>query len=362
MDAWELETVSYLIENPVIFDQVNAIMKRAKKRALGDAIKGAAAVSEYFTVDLEDLPHPTYSRFDPDVIEGSVIPETAETRAGSAPTPSGNVSTNGKPGAAHPQAPGASAGQPSENPWGRPDVLDQLRFYARSRMKDPTVSDAELAKLAGVESWSAAALQAKYPKAVNDALQAILKAWDAFTSGEQPSASSVDSSTNTPPEIVPEKHAKDWHLEMADYIARAYGGLTEHTALTRLQRPNWESVPSKGVAQLMLLSNAAEQGHELTPWQLAYHTKDQDGKRCKPYLSVPGYGAVIRLVGAGKQTGRDLLRDLNHPALTEWVDSVPSDGSPQDIPAGVRLVMFVVKGDMDYTVSSVILSEDSIPF
>jgi hypothetical protein len=43
------------VENPDIFDQVNAIMKRAKKRALGDAVKGAAAVSEFFTVDLEDF-------------------------------------------------------------------------------------------------------------------------------------------------------------------------------------------------------------------------------------------------------------------------------------------------------------------
>jgi hypothetical protein len=43
------------VENPDLFDQVNAIMKRAKKRALGDAVKGAAAVSEFFTVDVEDF-------------------------------------------------------------------------------------------------------------------------------------------------------------------------------------------------------------------------------------------------------------------------------------------------------------------
>lgn len=53
--AWEISTTLYRIENPDIFDQVNAIMKRAKKRALGDAIKGAAAVSEFFTTDLEDF-------------------------------------------------------------------------------------------------------------------------------------------------------------------------------------------------------------------------------------------------------------------------------------------------------------------
>lgn len=44
------------MENPDIFDQVNTIVKIAQKRALGSAIKGAANVSEFFTVDLEDLP------------------------------------------------------------------------------------------------------------------------------------------------------------------------------------------------------------------------------------------------------------------------------------------------------------------
>lgn len=43
------------IENPDIFDQVNTIDKIAQKRALSSAIKGAANVSEFFTVDLEDF-------------------------------------------------------------------------------------------------------------------------------------------------------------------------------------------------------------------------------------------------------------------------------------------------------------------
>jgi len=51
------------IENPDIFDQVNTIDKMSQKRALGSAIKGAANVSEHFTVDLEHL-----YRFD-DVVE-----------------------------------------------------------------------------------------------------------------------------------------------------------------------------------------------------------------------------------------------------------------------------------------------------
>lgn len=58
------------IENPDIFDQMNTIDKIAQKRALASAIKGAANVSEFFTVDLEDF-QPYETRHAPaDVIEG----------------------------------------------------------------------------------------------------------------------------------------------------------------------------------------------------------------------------------------------------------------------------------------------------
>lgn len=59
------------IENPDIADQINAIMKRAKKRALGDAVKGAACISKFFTVDLED----TVQTHD-DVIEAEIVDDT----------------------------------------------------------------------------------------------------------------------------------------------------------------------------------------------------------------------------------------------------------------------------------------------
>lgn len=41
-------------ENPDIADQLNTICKIAQKRALGSAVKGAANVSEFFTVDLDE--------------------------------------------------------------------------------------------------------------------------------------------------------------------------------------------------------------------------------------------------------------------------------------------------------------------
>lgn len=54
MDWWEIGGLEYRIPNVDIFDQLNTICKIAQKRALSSAIKGAAAVSEFFTVDLED--------------------------------------------------------------------------------------------------------------------------------------------------------------------------------------------------------------------------------------------------------------------------------------------------------------------
>lgn len=46
--------MQYQIPNPDIFDQANPVLKVAKKRALGDAVNGAAAISEFFNLDLED--------------------------------------------------------------------------------------------------------------------------------------------------------------------------------------------------------------------------------------------------------------------------------------------------------------------
>jgi hypothetical protein len=74
------------IENPDIFDQMNTIDKIAQKRALGSAVKGAANVSELFTVDMEDfVPYDTTS-----VIEGTytvVEPPPVPKEAGTTTKP-----------------------------------------------------------------------------------------------------------------------------------------------------------------------------------------------------------------------------------------------------------------------------------
>jgi hypothetical protein len=47
----------YLLPNEDIFDQVNTFLKMAKKRALIDATLRAVSASEFYTQDVEDLPH-----------------------------------------------------------------------------------------------------------------------------------------------------------------------------------------------------------------------------------------------------------------------------------------------------------------
>lgn len=69
------------VENPDIADQLNTIDKIAQKRALASAIKGAANVSELFTVDIDDLadfavtktepPRQTEPPTDPNVVDGT---------------------------------------------------------------------------------------------------------------------------------------------------------------------------------------------------------------------------------------------------------------------------------------------------
>lgn len=76
-DGWEIGGIEYRIPNPDIFDQVNAILKRAKKRALGDAVKGAANISDLFTVDLDDfveyVPMTTGKILVSDAEEGEIV-------------------------------------------------------------------------------------------------------------------------------------------------------------------------------------------------------------------------------------------------------------------------------------------------
>ncbi len=58
------------VENPDIYDQLNTIDKIAQKRALASAIKIAANVSEFFTVDVEDMYQTRLTAKVEDVVDG----------------------------------------------------------------------------------------------------------------------------------------------------------------------------------------------------------------------------------------------------------------------------------------------------
>lgn len=78
-EAWEIDMTLFRVPNPDICDQVNTIDKIAQKRSLGSAIKGAANVSELFTIDLEDMPEFNVIVTKPlpdDAIEGEFTDQT----------------------------------------------------------------------------------------------------------------------------------------------------------------------------------------------------------------------------------------------------------------------------------------------
>jgi hypothetical protein len=77
------------VENEDIFDQINTISKIAQKRALSSAIKGAANVSEFFTVDLEDFQNYEVSAPQSIIVEGRIeeAPRTAPQSSASVQSP-----------------------------------------------------------------------------------------------------------------------------------------------------------------------------------------------------------------------------------------------------------------------------------
>lgn len=79
------------VENEDIYDQINTLCKMAQKRALGSAIKGAAGVSEFFTVDLED--QPAYANVVEGTFERVPDPEPPPTP----PTPPSSPTPPAKP-------------------------------------------------------------------------------------------------------------------------------------------------------------------------------------------------------------------------------------------------------------------------
>ena len=160
------------IENPDIFDQINAIAKRGQKRSMSSAVKGAANVSELFTVDLDDLAtYPTYAR-QPDSDTGEIITVSAEA-----------ITTSKPPEPAPAQPP------PPDNPFaGLPEIeppppivkkgFTQVGINSLLRESERAgLSEAQLLAALGIDAFSeyagtfadARAMMRKAANAVRDA-------------------------------------------------------------------------------------------------------------------------------------------------------------------------------------------------
>jgi hypothetical protein len=162
MAGWEIDvdTTLYRVPNPEIFDQVNTMVKIAKKRAQVDATLSAGRLSELFTQDLEDLV---------DAVPES-LPRPAPVAAPAASSPaqgSGSSTTSGAPkpapvatpeppksGPKPATAPAKSASKPAAAPPASKPAADP----------GPEPSDADFALLSEEEAPDALPLDPITPK------------------------------------------------------------------------------------------------------------------------------------------------------------------------------------------------------
>jgi hypothetical protein len=110
MDGYEVEVdlTLFQVPNPDIFDQVNTILKMAKKRALVDAALSAGRLSDLFTQDLEDM-----------APEGTIV---------EAPKANGNApAASSAPKSADPAGQGNGSGYPEDKVQPGPSTEDQLK-------------------------------------------------------------------------------------------------------------------------------------------------------------------------------------------------------------------------------------------
>lgn len=122
---------TYRIENDAIYDQVNTILKMAKKRALVDAALSVGRLSELFTQDLEDI------KDNQEAIEG----EFREVGSGESHMPESS-----QPKPSTPSSPPVSRPTPPKG-----EENDMTRFFGECTRRGIKPEDG--LKYMGVKSW-----------------------------------------------------------------------------------------------------------------------------------------------------------------------------------------------------------------
>jgi hypothetical protein len=284
MPAWEIDTTVYRVPNPDICDQLNAILKRAKKRALGDAIKGAANISEFFTVDLED-----FARFD-DSIEGHFT--IAETGNRTAPLPQATP-----PGQPEPAAGWANG--------------ERIRFIlGKVRETIPDITDSEILRLTNLASLDDLDAWNQYATSGQAAKDKLIAAWQAAQKPASPKA----SKTKPAGKAETKDNIGDWSIqkigEIEAYCANWYDFLTRapytgHDMLTTLKRAGWGTFANSNAAKAAIRKAMLDK-EPPTPMiatQIIYHP---DGKpanyselRTPNNLVIGCFGLTDQLKKAG---------------------------------------------------------------
>ncbi len=159
------------IENPDIFDQVNAILKRAKKRALGDAVKGAANVSEFFTVDLEDMVYHA------DVVDGEFreLDEAPKPNPKPAAPPAQSKPAASAPASAEHTEPDAPAETTKPGTWPTADDINYVVNYCVGKL---AITLADMARYLNMDDLSVIDNWRKYENG-GAAMKAVKAAMDA---------------------------------------------------------------------------------------------------------------------------------------------------------------------------------------
>lgn len=155
------------VENPDIADQANTICKIAQKRALASAIKCAANVSEFFTVDIEDMPRHSLGSFDAqpaasdNVVEGSFTPVVVEKPAQPKTRPP-------KP------APSTPAASDSTNPLDRGFSVETGRNFMGWCKRNYGLSEENVQKVIDTIAGRELAAITQFPGTIYDAIAGVM--------------------------------------------------------------------------------------------------------------------------------------------------------------------------------------------